>query len=137
VPGGLVGQGPHRRPHRLGEAGDRRRVQAVGLGQPTRGAGEGPHLARVDHRDRQAGRGQGRREADLHAAGGLEHHQRRRERDQAPTSAATLSSSWPKVELSPEGREWMSRRCLETSMPTKVGAWSMTRFRWMRACRPW
>ena len=79
----LVGQGPHGRPHRLGEAGDRLRVQAVGLRQPTYGAGEGAHLARVDDRDRQAGRGQGRREADLHAAGRLEHDQRRRERGQA------------------------------------------------------
>src|SRR3954447_16423539 len=45
------------------------------------------------------------------------------------TSAATPSSSWPIVKLSPEGREWMSSRRLETSMPTKVGALSMTRFR--------
>jgi hypothetical protein len=77
VPGGLVRQGPHRRPHRLGEAGDHRRVEAVGLCQPARGAGEGAHPARVDHRHRQAGRGQGRREADLHPAGGLEHDERR------------------------------------------------------------
>jgi hypothetical protein len=108
---------------RLGEAGDHRRVQPVGLGQPARGTSEGPHLARVDDRDRQAGRGQGRREADLHAAGGLEHHQRWRERGQAPTSAATPCSSWSIVKRSPEGREWMSRLCLATSMPTKVGGW--------------
>ena len=83
VAGGLVRQGPHGRPHRLGEAGDRLGVEAVGLGQPARGAREGAHLARVDDRDRQAGRGQGRGEADLQAAGGLEHDQRRREGGQA------------------------------------------------------
>src|SRR5689334_9980105 len=38
---------------------------------------------RVDDRDRQPGRGQGRREADLQAAGGLEHDERRREGGQA------------------------------------------------------
>src|SRR4051794_27818933 len=46
-------------------------------------AREGAHLAGIDDRDRQPGRGQGRREADLQAAGGLEHDQRRRERGQA------------------------------------------------------
>jgi len=81
--GGLVRQGPHRRPDRLGEAGDRLGVEPVGLGQPPHRAGEGAHLARVDDRDRQAGRGQGRREADLQAAGGLEHDQRRLEGEQA------------------------------------------------------
>jgi hypothetical protein len=80
VPGGLVRQGARGRPDGLGEAGDRRRVQPVGLRQPARGAGEGAHLARVDDRHRQAGGG----EADLHAAGGLEHHQCWRERDEAP-----------------------------------------------------
>jgi hypothetical protein len=62
--------------------GDRLGVQAVGLGQLAGGAGEGPHLARVDHRDRQAGGGQGRRKPDLHPAGGLEHDERRLEGDQ-------------------------------------------------------
>jgi hypothetical protein len=83
VAGGLVRQGSRGRPHRLGEAGDRLRVEPVGLGQPPRCAREGAHLARVDDRDRQAGRGQGRREADLHPAGGLEHDERRREGGQA------------------------------------------------------
>jgi hypothetical protein len=83
VAGRRVRQGAHRRPHGFGEAGDRRGVQAVGLGQPTHGAGEGADLARVDDRDRQAGRGQGRGEADLHPAGGLEHDECRRERTQA------------------------------------------------------
>jgi hypothetical protein len=82
VAGRLVRQGTRRRPDRLGEAGDRLRVEAIGLGQPPHGAREGADLARVDHRDRQAGRGQGRREADLQPAGGLEHDQRWRERDQ-------------------------------------------------------
>jgi hypothetical protein len=39
-------------------------------------------LARVDDRDRQAGRGQGRREADLQAARGLEHRRAPARRDQ-------------------------------------------------------
>src|SRR4051794_5000966 len=45
------------------------------------------------------------------------------------TSAAIPSSSWSIVKLSPEGREWTSSRCLETSMPTKVRGLSMTRLR--------
>ena len=77
------GKGSHGRPHRLREAGDHGRVEAIRLGQPAGGAGEGAHPARVDDRDRQPGRGQGRREADLQAAGGLEHDQRRREGGQA------------------------------------------------------
>ena len=81
--GGLVRQGPRGRPHRLREAGDRFRVEAVGLRQPAGGARESAHLAGIDDRDRQAGRGQGRREADLQAAGGLEHDQGRREGGQA------------------------------------------------------
>src|SRR3954453_22393503 len=81
--GGLVRQGSRGRPHRLGEAGDRLRVEAVGLRQPAGGAREGANLARIDDRDRQAGRGQGRREADLQPAGGLEHDERRRGGGQA------------------------------------------------------
>src|SRR5215213_9836957 len=41
------------------------------------------------------------------------------------------------VKLSPAGRRWTSSRRFETSMPTKTGALSMTRFRWMRADQPW
>jgi hypothetical protein len=81
--GGLVGQRPRGGSDRLGEMRDRLGVQAVGLGQAPHRAGEGAHLARVDDRDRQAGRGQGRRQPDLQAAGGLEHDQRRREGGQA------------------------------------------------------
>ncbi len=58
-------------------------IHPIGLGQPTQRAGEGADLARVDDRDRQAGRGQSCSEADLHPARGLEHDQRRRNRDQA------------------------------------------------------
>jgi hypothetical protein len=91
--GGLARQGPHRRPDRLGEAGDRLGVEPVGLGQPPHRAGEGAHLARVDDRDRQAGRGQGRREADLQAAGGLEHDERRFTGDQAADEGRHARSS--------------------------------------------
>jgi hypothetical protein len=48
-------------------------IHPIGLGQPACGAGEGAHLARVDHRHWQAGRGQGRGEADLHAASSFKH----------------------------------------------------------------
>jgi hypothetical protein len=83
VAGGLVRQGPRGRSHRLREAGDRLGVEAVGLRQPPGGAREGAHLAGIDDRDRQAGRGQGRREADLQPAGGLEHDERRSRGGQA------------------------------------------------------
>ncbi len=45
VAGGLVRQGSRGRPHRLGEASDRFRVEAVGLRQPAGGAREGANLA--------------------------------------------------------------------------------------------
>jgi hypothetical protein len=57
--------------------------------------GEVADLSRVDHRQRQPGRGQGRRHRDLKAAGRLEHHQRRADGCQAlgqgrePWSVAT------------------------------------------------
>ena len=57
--------------------------RAIGLGQSACGASEAADLARVDHRDRQGGRGQGGGEADLQAAGGLEHDQRRLKGEQA------------------------------------------------------
>jgi len=79
----LVRQGPHRRPDGLGEAGDRFGVEAVGLRQPPRGAREGAHLAGIDDRDRQPGRGQGGRGGDLHPARGFEHDQRGGEGGQA------------------------------------------------------
>ena len=50
---------------------------------PPHRAGEGTDLARVDDRDRQTGCGQGRGEADLHAARGFEHDERRCKGNQA------------------------------------------------------
>jgi hypothetical protein len=95
----------------------------------------------LTHRHRQAGRGQGRRGADLHPAGGLKHDERRRERGQAPDQRGDASLVVVDREASPEGRRWTSRLCLATSMPTNAGAGamalSMTRFRWMRAVEPW
>ena len=81
--GRLVRQGTHRRPDRLGEMSDRLGIQAVGLGQSAHRPREAADLARVDHRHRQGSRGQGRGEADLQAAGGLEHDQRRLKGEQA------------------------------------------------------
>ena len=46
-------------------------------------AREGAHPAGIDDRDRQPGRGQGRRGGDLHPAGGLEHDERGGARDEA------------------------------------------------------
>jgi hypothetical protein len=57
-------------------------IHPIGLGQPARRPREAADLARVDHRDRQAGCRQGCGEADLQAAGGLEHDERRGKRDQ-------------------------------------------------------
>ena len=81
--GRLVRQGTHRWPDRLGEMSDRLGIQAVGLRQPAQRTGEAANLARVDHPHRQAGRGEGAGNADLQAAGGLEHDQRRLKGEQA------------------------------------------------------
>jgi hypothetical protein len=58
-------------------------IQRIGLGQPAGGAGEGADLARIDHRQRQPGRGQGTGDHRFVAAGGLQH-------DQARPTAAQL-----------------------------------------------
>ena len=83
VAGRLIGQRTHRWPDRFRETGNHCRVQPICLGQLAHRASEGSHPARVDDRDRQAGRGQSCGKADLHAARGLENDQRRRNRDQA------------------------------------------------------
>ena len=70
-------------PHRLGEAGDRRGVEAVGLGQLAGGTGEVPHLARVDDRHRQTGRGEFGGDTGLQTTRGLQADQRRAEPGQA------------------------------------------------------
>jgi hypothetical protein len=74
---------------RLGEVGDHRGgnpsrqaamgpgIQRIGLGEPAGGAGEGADLARIDHRQRQPGRGQGPGDHRFAAAGGLQHDQAR------------------------------------------------------------
>ena len=68
----------------LGEAGEGVGVQGVGvqgvrLGQAAGRPGEVADLAGVDHRHGQAGRPQGGGEGPLPPAGGLAHHQRRRQ----------------------------------------------------------
>ena len=59
----------------LGEDGDDLRVQSVGLGEPPQGAGEVADLARVDHRQRQAGARQRSRHGQFEAAGGFQDDQ--------------------------------------------------------------
>ena len=49
----VIGHGAGRRMHGLGEVGDHCGIDGIGLGQPTNGAGELAHLARVDDRNRQ------------------------------------------------------------------------------------
>ena len=55
----LVGQWPHLRLGRLGEVGDHRRIDRIGLGALAERLGEGAHLGRIDHHHGQAGRRQG------------------------------------------------------------------------------
>ena len=99
--------------HRAGRQIDRRGAQRVGLGQPAGRVGEVAHLARVDHRQRQAGRAQQRRHRHLKAAGRLQNHQRHIEPDQ------------PLRQASPDSRTCTSSRSFATSMPTNIR--SMTR----------
>jgi hypothetical protein len=67
----------------FGEQGDRLGIERVGLGQPPERAGEVADLARVDHRQRQSRSGERRGHHRLEAAGGFQHHERRRQRRQA------------------------------------------------------
>jgi len=51
------------------------RVDPIGLGQDTEGLCKRPHLARIDHDDGEAGRGQGGRHWPVVAARGLQDKQ--------------------------------------------------------------
>ena len=64
----------------LGEQGDGRGIEAVGLGEPAGGPREIADLPGIDDHQRQAGAGQRRRHGDLEAAGRFQHDQRRPER---------------------------------------------------------
>jgi len=67
----------------LGELGQRRGVDPVGLGQPLHGPREVARHPRVDHRHTQARRLQRTDQCRLVAAGGLHQHQRRAQARQA------------------------------------------------------
>ena len=67
-----VGQRSDLRPDGIGEVGDDRGVEAVGLGPLTGGLSELPDLAGDNHHHRQPGGGQGGDDRGLVAAGGLQ-----------------------------------------------------------------
>ena len=67
-----AGQRPDLGADGLGEVGQYRRVEGVGLGQPAGGPGEVAHLPRVDDGHRPPGGGEGRGHRRLEPAGGLE-----------------------------------------------------------------
>ena len=75
-----IGHQPTGRAHLRREAGQQRRVEPVGLGQVAGGLGEVAHLARIDHDDRQPGRGEGDGDGALIPARRFEHDQRGGER---------------------------------------------------------
>ena len=59
-PGRLVGQGADFGPGRLGEAGDNRSIDRIGLGALSQRLGEGSDLRRIDDHDGKTGRRQSR-----------------------------------------------------------------------------
>jgi hypothetical protein len=98
---------------------DRRGVDRIGLGQLAGGAGEIADLARIDHRQRQAGRGHRAGHDRLVAAGGLHCDQLRRQGLHRSTSCARPSPSRATAKASPLGRRCTSSRSFATSIPTK------------------
>jgi hypothetical protein len=74
----LVRHLPQLRLGRLGEMGDYRRIDQVGLSPFAERLREGAHLRRIDHHHWQACASQARRDHRLKAAGSLDHHQLRR-----------------------------------------------------------
>ena len=67
----------------LGERGNDRGVDRVGLGEPAERAREVSDLARVDDGERQAGAGEGRRDSRFEAACRFQHDERHIERREA------------------------------------------------------
>ena len=117
-PGGFIGHRPRLGPGRLGEVGDHRGIDRVGLGPLADRLGEGADLRRIDHDDRQPRRSQRRRRHGLKAAGGLQRHERG-----APAPAAGAQLLQPGSvardhKRSPLGRTATSKRSFETSIPT-------------------
>ena len=73
----VIGQCPRRRAHGLGEVGEHRGVDRIGLGQPADGAGELAHLTRIDDGHRQTGFDERGGNHALITAARLEHAGRR------------------------------------------------------------
>ena len=71
-----VRQGPGRRPHGLGNMGQGPRVKRLRLGQLSGGCGKVAGLAGIDHRHRNAGRGQRRHHGPLVTPRGFEDNER-------------------------------------------------------------
>ena len=121
----------------LGEVGDHRGVDRVGLGALAEGPGEGADLGGVDHHHRQAGRRPAPRRRPSRSR---RWPPARPGRGRAPsggrTSSARPSPSRGTANASPEGRIWTSRRSLETSMPTVICS-CMTRPCLSELLRPW
>jgi hypothetical protein len=114
----LLGQGAWLRPHRLGEVGEHRSVDPVGLGELARGLGEVPDLPGVDDRHRHPPESEGRGGGLLEPPSGLEYRQsatfslrRRRTTELMPRWSLVASM------YCPLGRSTTSKRSLATSMP--------------------
>jgi hypothetical protein len=74
----LIRRLPQLRLGRLGEVGDYRRIDQVGLSPFAERLGEGAHLRWIDHHHWQACASQARRDHRLKAAGSLDRHHLRR-----------------------------------------------------------
>jgi hypothetical protein len=90
-PGRLVGQRAGLGSSRLGETGDDRSIDRIGLGALSERPGEGSNLRRIDHHNRKSSRRQGRRCDGLKAAGRLQRDNLRRDLPQS--CGQTLQSS--------------------------------------------
>src|SRR5215207_3546750 len=112
----FVGQGSWLWPHRLGEVGEYRGVDPVGLGELARGLSEIPNLPGVDDRHRHPreseGRGGGLLEPPVASstASATFSLRRRRTTERMPRSSLVAST------YSPLGRSTTSKRSLATSM---------------------
>ena len=112
----LVGQGARLRSHRLGEVGEHRGVDPVGLGELARGLGEIPDLPGVDDRHRHPGQSEGRRGGLLEppvassTASATSSFRRRRTTERMPRSSLVASTYSPLGRSITSRRPWL-RRC--------------------------
>jgi len=115
--------------HLLGEVGDHRGIDCIGLGQPADGAGELAYLARVDDRHRQSRLAQSGRHDTLVAAAGFQDHKPRPQWRQPPDQGSQAIGAGRAMERGAVGSDMHVDPRLGNIDADKAVGLELTRFR--------